>query len=106
MKAPSRECIDLAKGNIIMSLLCKLFLMEPSGTPFCVFVGVFWLLGTPRSYFIVFIGSARLTHVIQTDKRQGTTGGRILDCMQVRHGDVGHARFFVCFPLVLSIILG
>ena len=28
---------------------------------------------------------------------------RILDCRLVPDGEVGHARFFICFPVVLSI---
>ena len=35
-----------------------------------VVVVFFWLLGLPRSYFSVFIGSARLTHGIQTGNAQ------------------------------------
>ena len=49
---------------------------------------------------------ARLKNFTQLPKFLHDAGCRILDCMQVRHGDVGHARFLVCFPLVLSTKIG
>ena len=44
---------------------------------------------------------AKFVQEAELDKQR-----RILDCMQVQYGDVGHARILVCFPLVLSTKIG
>ena len=50
-----------------------------------------------------------LMRAIRENKRLTTAfpmGRRILDYRPVPDGEVGHIRFFVCFPLVLSIKIG
>ena len=49
-----------------------------------------------------------LMRAIRENKRLTTAfpmGRRILDCRLVPDGEVGHARVFVCFSLILSINL-
>ena len=58
---------------------------------------------TKISYSFIRQGSKSSSSIFTLRLGAIGPGGRILDCRPVPDGEVGHTRFFVCFPLVLSI---